>query len=146
MLLLLPVLFFVLMACNSGSDKKTESADSSTLVKPEIKKEPVLTASYSGVIPCPDCKGIEVNINLMDNGTFTKRDLYIERKSEGAGSNEVSKAGNYMMHGDTLHLQGITDGPDMYLRTDTSLIQLGADGKMITGNLADKYVLKKVNP
>jgi hypothetical protein len=32
----------------------------------------------------------------------------------------------------------------MYIKTDSSLIQLGMDGKKIEGKLADKYVLKKM--
>ncbi len=137
------ILFFVLIACNNAGDKKDKPADSTAAET--VKKEPVVVASYTAVIPCPDCDGIEVIVTLMDDNSYSKRDLYIGRKSTGAGSNEISMAGKFMMHGDTLHLLDVTDGADHYLKTDSSLIQLGPDGKRISGNLGDKYVLKKTN-
>src|SRR5262245_58311596 len=114
---LLPVLFFVLMACNSDAGKKKEKVPDTVAVVE--KKPPVLLASYSGVTPCPDCDGIEVNITLMDNNTYTKRDLYMGRKSTGAGSNEISSAGTFEMRGDTLRLQGVIEGADLFLKTDS---------------------------
>jgi hypothetical protein len=38
---------------------------------------------------------------------------------------------------------GCEDEPSMYIRTDSSLIQLDMSGKRITGKLAGKYELKK---
>ena len=137
-------LFFVFVACNNAGNKKEESKDTSTAAQ-VVKKEPVVTESYHGVIPCADCEGIEVSLSLMDNGTYSRRDLYISRKAKEPGSNEFSYHDKFMMHGDTLHLLGITEGADHYLKTDSTLIQLGADNQRITGNLAYKYVLKKTN-
>lgn len=137
-------LFFVFMACNNAGDKKEESKDTSTTAA-QVVKEPVVTESYHGIIPCADCEGIEVSLSLMDNGTYTRHDLYISRKAKGPGSNEISNSGKFIMHGDTLQLLGITEGADHYLKTDSTLIQLGADNHRITGNLAYKYVLKKTN-
>jgi uncharacterized lipoprotein NlpE involved in copper resistance len=136
------ILFFVLMACNNAAEKNTKV---DTPAVTQEKKEPVVTASYTGIVPCADCKGVEVNITLKDDNSYSKRDLYLDRKSAGVGSNEITDAGKFMMHGDTLHLLGVTDGADHFLKTDSSLIQLGPDGKRISGNLGDKYVLKKLN-
>ena len=138
-------LFFVFVACNNAGDRKEESKDTSTTVDQVVKKEPVVTESYHGVIPCADCEGIEVSLSLMDNGTYSRHDLYISRKAKGPGSNEFSYRDKFIMHVDTLQLLGITEGADHYLKTDSTLIQLGADNHRITGNLAYKYVLKKTN-
>ncbi len=137
------ILFFALPACNNAGDKKDKPAD--TAAGDVTKKEPVVTASYTGVIPCADCEGIEVIVTLKDDNSYSKRDLYIGRKSTGAGSNEISVEGKFMMHGDTLHLLDVKEGADHFLQTDSTLIQLGPDNKRITGNLGDKYVLKKTN-
>ncbi|HEX7845431.1 MAG TPA: copper resistance protein NlpE [Chitinophagaceae bacterium] len=141
-IIFLAILFFVLMACNNAEEKKDKKAD--TTAAPVVKKDPVVTASYTGVTPCADCKGIEVTITLMDDDTYKKRDLYIGRKSTGEGSNEITASGKFMMHGDTLHLLGINDGADHFLKADSTLVQLGPDGKRISGNLGDQYVLKRI--
>jgi hypothetical protein len=50
-----------------------------------------------------------------------------------------------MLHGaDTIHLAERKNAPSMFIRTDSSLIQLDMKGKRITGKLADKYILKKL--
>jgi hypothetical protein len=141
------LLVFGLFSCNeqpanSEEKKSVTGLDSLSESEREAVRQMI---TYSGVVPCADCESIEVIINLFDDNSFEKRSLYSGRKSTGPGSNEIVENGTWMMHGDTLHLVEVSAGPNRYIRTDSSIIQLDMDGNKISGALADKYVLKRVN-
>lgn len=139
-----------LTACGNNASTESATTDSALAktdaVVPKVDTVAVQLSveSYSGVLPCADCQGIETSIGLSSDGTFSKHLLYIGRKSKGAGTNEFSTTGKWMMNGmDTVHLTDVKSEPSMYIRTDSSLIQLDMSGKRITGKLAAKYELKK---
>jgi len=141
----------LLVSCGNNASTEAPPADSAIAktdaVVPKVDTIPaqVSAESYSGILPCADCQGIETSIVLSSDGSFSKHLLYIGRKSKGAGSNEFSATGKWMLHGmDTVHLTDVKDGPSMYIRTDSSMIQLDMSGKRITGKLAGKYELKKI--
>jgi uncharacterized lipoprotein NlpE involved in copper resistance len=141
-----------IVACGSSSnhDKKEQdhhTADTASTATENdtvnIKRE-VQTEIYSAILPCDNCKGIETSVTLRSDSTYSLHTLYIGRKSTGPGSNEFSDTGRWMLHGnDMVHLAGLKNRPSMYLKTDSSLIQLDAKGERITGKLADRYVLKR---
>ncbi len=143
---------FITLACNNAENHEGHNtgemavtADSIAADSAAVIAAPVITADhYFGVIPCADCTGIETEIDLKSDKTYLVHSIYLGRKSTGPGSNETSETGTWMLHGmDTIHLVGRKDAPSMYMRTDTSLVQLDMNGKRITGKLADKYILKK---
>jgi uncharacterized lipoprotein NlpE involved in copper resistance len=144
----------VLTACNGtgsnhGHDSTTmdhsmhATADSSGSKDTVAASSTLTIESYSGIVPCADCEGIETSVTLKSDSSYVLHLLYIGRKSKGPGSNEFSEEGKWMKHGpDMIHLTGVKDGPSMYIRTDSSLIQLDMKGERITGKLAAKYELK----
>lgn len=105
---------------------------------------PIPVLHYAGTLPCADCAGIQTELTLMPDSTWSMHIIYDKRPAKGPGSNESSEQGKWMMHGDTVHLMGRKDAPSMYIKTDSSLIQLDMKGKKIEGKLADKYILKKI--
>ncbi len=149
------LLMAVFVACNGSSDHAghdSTTADHSmhsTAVDTSASKnaadiQGLSVENYSGILPCADCEGIETSVTLKSDSTYDLHLLYIGRKSKGPGSNEFGESGKWMKHGaDIIHLTGVKDGPSMYMKTDSSLIQLDMKGEKITGKLADKYELKK---
>jgi hypothetical protein len=126
-----------------GRDTAAISADSLSDAMP-TPAPPLVTASYSGVLPCADCESQEVILSLLSDSSYQKRTLYMGRKSSGPGSNEFTDTGKYVMRGDTLILD-IKDAPGKYVKQADNLVQLDKSGKRITGKLADKYVLKRTH-
>jgi hypothetical protein len=126
-----------------GRDTAAISSDSISGSMP-TPAPPLVTASYSGVLPCADCESQEVILSLLSDSSYQKRTLYMGRKSSGPGSNELTDTGKYVMRGDTLILD-IKDAPGKYVRQADNLVQLDRMGKRITGKLADKYVLKRTH-
>jgi uncharacterized lipoprotein NlpE involved in copper resistance len=141
--------FFLLASC--GTDQKESQTEAATdTVKTEVvtvapTPPPVTTEHYAGTLPCADCAGIQTELTLKSDSTWAMHIIYDKRPAKGPGSNEFSEEGKWMMHGaDTVHLMGRKEAPSMYLKTDSSLIQLDMKGKRIEGKLASKYVLKKM--
>jgi len=145
-------ILFLNMSCNHVEKHMDQMADSlatkdsTNADSAVIATTPAITsAHYAGTVPCADCTGIETEITLTSDHTYSIHSIYTGRKSTGPGSNEISEKGRWMLHGaDTIHLADRKNAPSMYLLTDSSLVQLDMKGKKITGKLADKYILKKI--
>jgi uncharacterized lipoprotein NlpE involved in copper resistance len=106
-----------------------------------VRYTDVIAGSFSGVVPCSDCEGIDVSVTLFADSSFQLVKKYLGKNpKDTAGLNE-NKTGKFMMHNDTLHLAG-TDSK--FIKTDTALIQLDKEGKVFTGKTAQKYVLRKL--
>jgi len=95
---------------------------------------------YKGTLPCADCEGIETEIELGKDKSFVKRTIYL-----GKDGRIFEEKGFYIWNseGNTITLSGIKNAPDQYFVGENELIQLDMKGDRITGNLADKYVLRK---
>ena len=141
----------VLFSCNQESKNSHGSGhddhsthDKTDTASADSSVQTVITDSYFGILPCADCGGIETTLSLKSDYSYQLHQIYKGRKSSGPGSNEISTTGKWMKHGaDTIHLRDVKDAPSIYVRTDSSLIQLDMQGKRIEGKLADKYILKK---
>jgi uncharacterized lipoprotein NlpE involved in copper resistance len=137
-------------ACNEHTgetNQESKTIDSASLKKSEsmpTAAPPLIMAGYSGILPCADCESLEVTLNLLSDSSYIRRSLYMGRKSTGAGSNEITDTGKWVMKGDTLLLDS-KNAPGQYIRSSSGLVQLDKKGKRITGKLADKYVLKQTH-
>jgi heat shock protein HslJ len=98
--------------------------------------------TYSGLLPCADCEGIQTVITLTKDLTYRIRTKYMGRKDA-----PVEKSGlfNWNKDGSQIELLGYKAGtmPVYYLVGEDKLIQLDMQGNRITGKLADNYILKK---
>lgn len=97
--------------------------------------------TYKGVIPCADCEGIETEIVLNADLTFTLKTKYL-----GKGDGKIfQEAGSIVWDqtGGIISLEGLKSRPSQYKVGENRLIQLDMEGNVITGDLAEKYVLTK---
>ncbi|NCT18719.1 MAG: hypothetical protein AUK33_10790 [Flavobacteriaceae bacterium CG2_30_34_30] len=95
--------------------------------------------TYSGILPCADCEGIETQLKL-------ESDVYVlKTKYVGKDDAYLEQTGNITWSDDgaMVILGGIENGPFMYKVEENRLIQLDLNGKKITGDLANNYVLNK---
>jgi uncharacterized lipoprotein NlpE involved in copper resistance len=98
-------------------------------------------ATYKGITPCADCEGIETKIVLNKDSTFVIKTKYL-----GKGAAKVfEERGNFIWDktGGIISLAGLKGKPSQYKVGEDKLIQLDMEGKTITGQLADKYILTK---
>ena len=96
---------------------------------------------YKGVTPCANCEGIETEITLNDDLTYTIKTKYL-----GKGDGKVfEEKGSFVWdkNGSSISLEGLKGRPSQYKVGENRLIQLDMEGNIISGALAEKYVLTK---
>lgn len=133
-----------LVSCKSGN-KNTEETETDTMENSEMTttvEEPKSfekAGVYFGVVPCADCSGIEVTVELMSDQTYKLTEVYQEKED---GRFETS--GTIIWNPETNMITlGEGENTQMFLFEGDNLIMLDKDGNKITGELADKYVLNK---
>lgn len=97
---------------------------------------------YTGIIPSASGSGIRVLIVLNLDETFLLRYSYVD-----GPDNIFTEEGSFEWDKDerTITLI-IKDWPPYYWVGENKLTQLDMNGNVITGSLAENYVLKKVVP
>ncbi len=142
-LLLVIILGILFMGCGTGKKQNTASEEEKNRV-PDMHTSQIALdfwGTYKGIVPCADCEGIETTIELKADETFEVQTVYLGKSDE-----VFSYSGHYHWSDDgrSIHLHGIENGPSYYFVGENQLIQLDMEGNRITGELAEKYVLKKV--
>lgn len=122
----------------SGNHDKQKAAQSN---EKNAKNSFNYHGSYLGVLPCADCEGMETEITLKRDNTFVKKTKYLgkgDRQTfEEKGKYSWDNAGNMII------LEGITSAPNKYYVSEGAITQLDMSGNVITGELSEKYRLKK---
>lgn len=97
--------------------------------------------TYLGNLPCASCEGIETKLTLNTDGTYHYTTHYFglndALEHEFLGKFTWDKTGSII----TLH--GVNGIPGKYKVGENQLWHLDMDGNRITGDLADRYILKK---
>lgn len=98
--------------------------------------------TYRDTLPCADCEGILTEIVLNSDLSYKMGTSYLGKngkvfRSEGKFS--------WSNDGSTITLNAIdaTKESNKYKVGENKLIKLDRNGKVITGNLADKYIITK---
>lgn len=95
--------------------------------------------TYRGVLPCADCEGIRTEITLRGDNYTLKR-TYLGK----SGNNTYESSGTYSWNatGNMITLSK-EEKPNQYRVGENTLYHLDMNGNMITGDLSDKYILRK---
>jgi heat shock protein HslJ len=98
--------------------------------------------TYRDTLPCADCEGILTEIVLKSDLTYQMGTRYL-----GKGKEISRSKGKFTWQndGNTIVLEGVeqTIATNSYAVGENKLFKLDNKGKKITGNLADKYILRK---
>lgn len=140
------VLLFVACGDNAGNNAGVEEVELEMVAPADTvhttRNSVDYAGTYKGVIPCADCEGIEVELTINMDSSYTHSMKYLGKGDE----KPVIKAGKYVwIDGGTIQLEGITDGPSKYKVGEGRIWQLDMQGNKIEGDLADKYILTKTN-
>lgn len=97
--------------------------------------------SYEGVIPCADCAGIKVTLQLDTNQQYKLSRYYQEEAAE-----PVLAAGQFRWSSDGRQIQLDDADNSQFLVGENRLLVLNPQGQQIVGELADQYWLAKQQP
>ena len=132
-------LFLGLNACKSkGSSNQTQVTTGDDNSKNSLD----WSGTYSGILPCADCSGIETKLSLKSDNTYLLSWKYLEKNDE-----IYIQDGTFIWDstGTVITLKDIDKekNPTMYKVCENYLLQLDLEGNVVTGEIADKYILKK---
>lgn len=144
MKLFFAVALFGIMASCTGGQKKTDTQqqDSTRLAADMHTSEIAIDyyGTYEGTLPCADCEGIKTKLTINEDNTFVLNSEYLGKKD-----GKFEDKGSYIIeNGNVLVTQDETGEQKYYQIQEGSLAMLDADKKMIQGELAPNYILKKI--
>ncbi len=137
---------FILLSCTQSSKNQNTSTEKPTVIDSTFSdghnssNSLDVDGEYIGTLPCADCEGIKTTIKLNTDKSYVKQTSYL-----GKDGKVFEDKGFYSWNseGNTITLIGVTNAPNQYFVGENMLIQLDMEGNRITGNLSDKYVLRK---
>ena len=146
----LSVIVMALSSCKAGGDATVQTLDPSRAIEKQVAAVDMHTSqnaldwsgTYKGTLPCADCEGIKTTLTLRSDGRFTRFAKYLG-KDRPPEKDEGTFAWDAEGRKITLTARGASS--QMYQVGEDLLFYLDQDGSRITGDLADKYILRKSN-
>ena len=138
------------LVCISSCSKPDQKTEIEAEV---IKEEPILYTSdnsatsldwngtYKGTVPCASCEGIETILTLNIDRTYKLTTHYFGLND--ALEEEDTGTFSWDETGSIITLERVSNGPTQYKVGENRIWQLDMSGNMITGDLADHYILTK---
>lgn len=125
--IVLLILATILLSCKSEKNTK------------QIEVVSIAPATYYGVIPCADCEGIELQINLQDDFTFMTKRVALGKSRK---AHIVTGRWEFNDSSKTIILVSINQSPKRFaITSDTIIEMLDIHGKKIVSEL--NYTLEK---
>lgn len=131
-----------LLSCkdNTRQEEQAKEPETENVVKAESDNSQTSldwAGVYEGTLPCADCEGIKTTIEIKKDNTYTIKEDYSGKGNfEEKGTISWDDAGGVIT---------MSDSKRKYKVGENVLFALDQEGKVITGELADKYLLKKSN-
>lgn len=98
-----------------------------------------IAGSFSGNLPCGDCEGIQFELKLNADQTYTSTTEYL-----GKPGTPVTEEGTYSLGTDGLIELNDSDSQMIYFRIEGELLRiLDRNGKVIPGDLGALYLLRR---
>ena len=113
---------------NSRTNASIENSKMSKLTESGV------IGRYSGNLPCTDCDAIATSLTLGGDKGYTLEYMYVGKSTES-----FSKTGTWSLSNGELNLEGL----DYKYKVEADqLRQLDLSGKVIGGELAERYILR----
>jgi copper homeostasis protein (lipoprotein) len=131
-----PLFIIILLSISLGACSSTAPAKTADNSRTSLDWAGV----YAGTIPAADGPGINVQITLRADESYSLVYNYVEKQ------NNATETGTFSWNeaGNTITLKNTTF-PPYYKVGEKQLLQLDMKGNVIKSKLADLYVLKKMN-
>jgi len=142
----LAVATFVLFACKSGEKHETVFDGPIETVSPKpdghtSKNSLDWAGVYEETTPCADCDGILTRVELKTDNTFEMSQSYLGKQG---GENNFKQSGSFSW--DEIDSNIILETSGVVIRFkvgENELTMLDMKGNVVSGELANFYVLKK---
>ncbi len=131
-LLIVVMSMLTLASCKKDAEKKIP-----TVIQPEIM-DSIFSNRFEGVIPCPDCPGIETTLAIHADSTLNKI-VYYQDKQELP----QQYSGTWKLK-DSVFEANFDGNKEFYkIKKGSLLARVGSDRKEVIGKLAQDYLLER---
>jgi uncharacterized lipoprotein NlpE involved in copper resistance len=143
LILLIVGIVLIVAGCGNPSNNNKSQNPSDVQALPDMHNARIAldyTGTYKGTVPCADCGGIETTLTLTTEGEYRLQTVY-----KGKSDQVFEKSGTYTWNdsGNTVILDRLEHAPNQYFVGENMLIQLDMEGNRITGELGERYILRK---
>lgn len=140
---------FLCSSCSNGNkykeDHKLSYSDDTDTIKPppdihSTQHSVDWFGTYTGLLPCADCEGIETKISLLKSGNYQKSSIYLGKDEKAfleTGQIDWSEDGSQIT------LQPKEGESQTFGVGEGHLRLLDENGSVIQGDLAAQYILEK---
>ncbi|MEB2786038.1 copper resistance protein NlpE [Algoriphagus persicinus] len=134
-------------SCSNPTEKVQTQEEISTGEIERYKSDNSATSldwngTYRGTVPCARCEGIETTLILNIDRTYKLSTHYFglndALEEVDTGTFTWDETGSFIT------LEKVSNGPTQYKVGENRLWQLDKESKRITGDLADHYILTKI--
>lgn len=129
-----------MVSCSARKD--TNGTNKSAIATADQSKNSLdWDGTYSGILPCADCGGIQTSLKLSGDGSYSLKQVYLGKEDnafENSGKMVWNKEGNVITIGEGESVMKLQV-------SENALTMLDRAGHKITGELADKYQLAKLD-
>lgn len=134
-LFIITVVLCTILSCSSSNQTTEQSPPDHHTAQNALDWH----GTYSGVLPCASCPGIETEITLNKDQTFVLTQEYQDKQSI------FTSKGKFTWHNNNIHLEDSAnnDSKIIFKVEEGRLRKLDIEGNKIEGALANNYILKK---
>nr|WP_297306262.1 copper resistance protein NlpE [uncultured Flavobacterium sp.] len=100
----------------------------------------IFSNSYKGIIPCPDCAGIETTLKIFKDSTIS-RTVYYQGKDELP----ITRTGTWKLKDSIFEAKFDREKLFYKIKSGDLILRVGSDFKEVKGNLANDYILRKAD-
>jgi putative lipoprotein len=130
---------------NNTDTTDTAAVEQTVAAMPAMPMMEAQPVSYEDTIPAADCPGILMKVTFNNpDGTYTMSTLYLERDEQPEVVSGIVKVLDSAAMTFALCPQDTTLQTYQFKVEQDAIRMLDSEGQEITGDIADKYLLKKV--
>ncbi len=136
----LPIILLLFISACNQQKTKTVSEENTIIIDDHNSKNALDWAgTYKGILPCADCAGIELTLNITDDASYSLKEIYLTEEP-----NEFISEGKFEWNENGSQITLLDEhGPIIFKVGENYLLKLDVEGKVIEGELASNYVLNK---
>jgi copper homeostasis protein (lipoprotein) len=141
-----PVLYLILIlfACSPPKNATSDEAAAGSLPTGDNSRTSLdWPGIYRGILPCADCDGLLMEIQLSSDETFMLSRRYLGKADDASFKTEGTFRWDESGGRITLYENNQPVNTEQFLVGENKLIKLDSDGKPITGDLSSFYVLNR---
>jgi heat shock protein HslJ len=137
-LILATHIVFFFCACQGTKDTSKNEQHATPTTADNSRTALDWPGTYTGTTPCADCEGIATALTLTFDGKFMLQTRYLGKSKEIYTQEGIFE---WDTDGNRIKLSDVE--PGRYQVGEDKLFQLDQEGKRISGNLAEKYILTR---